>query len=239
MKILKLLTFFVILLVIVGGFVFWQRNKVVNNSQSTDKKLYKASTEKVIVLRTQDKKEITAIDLSAKEGDFLIKFYPHDLIGVDNKKQIWVTASASQGEIQAISKKLVEKTKRDEHVMMTTDQIIVIDVVTDKIVKRIPIGVSLGLADIIIAPDNRNAYVTTERANAIYKVNIDTHKVNLIQLPPESNPHQLAFSSLGTELYARNEANGSVFLISTKTNEFKNQVDNEKTKNLKWSNHQI
>lgn len=241
MKVLKLLTWIIILLVIIGGFIFWQKtnfspsSKQTNNTQNLDKE-YQLSEGKITVLDRQSKKEIVEIDLAAKERDFLIKFYPHDITRVDDKNQIWVTASASQEEIQAMTTELVEKTQRDEHVMMATDQVIVVDTATDKIVKRIPIGVSLGLGDIIIAPDNRSAYVTVE-ANAVYKVSIDTHKVELIQLPPESKPHKLALSALGTELYTKNQVNGSVYLISTKTNEVKKQEDTEEIKSLKWSSH--
>jgi DNA-binding beta-propeller fold protein YncE len=241
MKILKSSILLIILLVITGGLIVLGKNNFsisdqqTNNSQNLNKE-YLVTEGKVTVLERQSKKEINAIDLSAKEEDFLIKFYPHDIAGVNDKKQVWVTASASQEEIQSMSKELVEKTKQDQHVMMATDQVIVIDTATDKIVKRIPIGVSLGLADIIIAPDNRNAYVTVE-ANAVYKVNMDTHKVELIQLPPESKPHQLALSADGTKLYTRNQANNNVFLISKKTNEVEKQENMDETKNLKWSSH--
>lgn len=242
MKILKILVFFIALLIITGGIIFWQKtnfstsNLQTNNTQNLDKE-YQLTEGKLTVLERQNKKEIATIDLSAKEEDFIIKFYPHDVTRVDDKKQVWVTASASQEEIQAMSKELVEKTKRDQHVMMATDQVIVIDTIADKIVKRIPIGVGLELADIIIASDNKNAYVTAEKANALYKVNRDTFKVDLIQLPPESKPHQLALSALGTELYAKNQLNGSVYLISTKTYEVKIQENTEKIKNLNWSGH--
>lgn len=242
MNLRNVLIFIILLVVSIGGFNLWQKtnffasNKQISNSQNIEKKDYRVEEGIVIVLGRQNRKEITAIDLSAKEGDFLIKFYPHDITRVDGKNQIWVTASASQEEIQAMTKELVEKTQRDAHIMMATDQIIIIDTATDKIVKRIPIGVSLGLADIIIAPDNRNAYITVE-TNAVYKVNINTHKVELIQLPPESKPHQIALSALGTELYTKNQVNGSVYLISTKTNEVTTQEDTEEIKNLKWSSH--
>lgn len=243
MKALKLLTVFIILLVIMGGIIFWQRNsslilnKYVDNFQDTDKKEYRAGTGKVVVVDIEKNQEITSIDLSAMEESFIIKFYPHDITMTDDKKQVWVTASAQQEQIQAITKELVEKTKRDQHVMMATDQIIVIDTTTDKIINRIPIGVRLDLADLIITPDNRYAYVTAEAGNAIYKIDTSTHKVDLIQLPPESKPHQLAFATDGTKLYARNSANKNTFLISIKTNEIKSQEDGEDIRSLNWSQH--
>lgn len=241
MKILKLVIICIFILAVIGGVIVWQKtnfspsSQQINNTQNLDKE-YQLAEGKITILDRHNKKEIATIDLAAKEGDFLIKFYPHDITTVDDKNQIWITVSASQEEIQTITKELVEKTQRDQHVMMATDQVIVIDKTLDKIVKRIPIGVSLGLADIIIAPDNRNAYVTVE-ASAVYKVNIDTHKVELIQLPPESKPHQLALSASGAELYTKNQVNGSVYLISTKTNEVKNLKDTEEIKNLRWSSH--
>ena len=208
-----------------------------NNSQNIDKKEYRAGTGNVIVLDKQKEVEEAAIDLTAKEGDFTVEFIPHDIKMTHDKKQVWVTANASQEQLQAMSKALVEKTKRDVHVMMATDQIVVIDTNTDKIISRIQIGVGLGLADLIIGKDSKYAYVAAEEGNAIYKVNTSTHKVDLIQLPPESKPHQLALSTDGTKLYARNQANSNVYFISTRTNEVRNQEGIEETKSLNWSGH--
>ncbi|OGH20768.1 MAG: hypothetical protein A3D74_05590 [Candidatus Levybacteria bacterium RIFCSPHIGHO2_02_FULL_37_13] len=233
----SILVVIILLILSSGGVFIWQKTNSTFVNQNTDNKEYRVGADKVIVFDTQNKKEITTIDLSAKEGDFLIKFTPHDVTITDGKKQIWITASASNEEIQAMSKKLVEKTKRDQHVMMATDQVISINPTTDKIAKRVPIGVSLDLADIILTPDGKYAYVSAETGNAIYKINTSTFKVQLIQLPSESKPHQLALSTDGAELYARNQADSNIYLISTKTNEVKNQEDTEETSNLNWSSH--
>jgi DNA-binding beta-propeller fold protein YncE len=223
------------LLTIVFSFIKAQ-DHTTNNIENLNKE-YQAGVGKVIVLGTQDKKEITAIDLSAKEGDFVVEFTPHNVAMADDKTALWVTASASQEQIQAMSKELVEKTKRDQHVMMATDQVISINTVTDKITKRVPIGVSLNLSDLILTQDGKNVYVTAERVNAIYRIDTSNYKVHLIQLPPESKPHQLALSADGTKLYVRSQTNNNVLLISTRANEVKNQADTEELKNLKWSGH--
>ncbi|QQS38791.1 hypothetical protein IPM62_05425 [Candidatus Woesebacteria bacterium] len=228
-----------LVIIAVGGLILWRKtnfsssNQQANNSQNIEKKEYKVREGKVIVLGRQNKKEITAIDLSAKEGEFTIKFTPHNITLIPDKKQIWLTATAPEEQFQAISKESLEHI----HLLMTSDQIFVVDTQTHNVAKRLNIGMQLGLTDLIISPDGKYAYTSAETGNAIYKINTSTYKVDLIQLPPESKPHQLALSAEGTKLYARNQTNNKMFLISISTNEVKNQNNNEETKSLRWSSH--
>jgi len=225
----------IVLIVSIGGFIFWQKNNATVVNQNSNNKDYRLGSDKIIVFDTQDNREITTIDLSAKEGNFTIPFNPHDVILSPDKKNVWVTITAPQKQIQLMNKALVEKTEGDHHIMMATDQIAIINAVTDKIVRRIQIGVSLDVADLIFTPDSKSLYVAAETGNAIYKIDTKTFKVtDLIQLPPESNPHQLTISADDTKLYARNAAKNKTFLINTKTNAI--QKSNE-TKALPWSSH--
>lgn len=224
------------LLILVIFFVRGQKNTIGNAAKEIDKKKYQVKIGKVVVFDVYKNKEIGSVDISAKEENFNIEFNPHDIEIAPDKKSVWVSATASENQLNLLRKDLEQKSEGDRHIMTATDQIIVIDTTTDKIQKKIPIGVSLSLADLVISPDGKYVYVASEAGNAIYKVNMNTYKVDLIQMPPESKPHQLALSIDGTKLYTRNSVDNNTFLISTKTNEIKN-IKDEDARNLNWSMH--
>lgn len=218
-----------VIVIFIAGFSLWQKS----NPLVLEEKEYKTGTETVIVVDTLKNKETAAIDLSAKEGDFTIAFNPHDITIIPNKEQVWVTATAPEEQFSALHREAAEHI----HVMVPSDQVLVINTETSKITKRINVGMQLGLADLILTPDGKQVFVAAEKGNAIYKINTSTYKVDLIQLPPESTPHQLALSVDGTKLYARNKANNKLYFISTKTGAVKNQEATEETRNLNWSGH--
>lgn len=223
----------ILVIAIIGGFILWQTFS--NQTRNTDNKGYRAVENKIIVFDKQNKRELSAIDLSAKEGDFTIKFFPHDITMTPDKKYVWVTVTASQEQLQEMNNALLENAEGDHHIMMATDQIIVINAVTDKIVKRIQIGVNLGLTDLIFTTDAKYAYIAAETGNAIYKVNTISYKVELIQLPPASSPHELALSNDESKLYTRNATKSKTFLVATKTNEVILMRDRNGVNNLNWS----
>lgn len=196
---------------------------------------YEAGKNNVSVFDTTAKKEVTSIDLSAKEENITIELSPHDIQTTPNKQYVWVTASASQDQLSALHKNAKEHT----HLMMTSDQVIVIDPNTNKIKERIQMGNNIRLSDIVLTSDDKYAYITAEAGNAIYKINTQSYKVDMIQLPPESSPHAIALSEDATKLYTKDSTNNFIYTIATKNNKVisKTPVKETSTVPISWSNH--
>lgn len=237
MKIPKLLPYFFVLLVILVGFVFLQQrtnistlNQQSNNPQNLEKE-YRIAEGKVFVLEKQSKKEITTIDLSTKEGDFTINYTPHFTKLAKDKKFLWLTASAPKKQFASIEKRVEDHT----HLLAVSDQVIVIDTETNKIIKKIGIGMQLGVRDLIFTPDENTVYIAAETGMSVYKINTSNYKVDLIQLPIESFPHQLSISYDGKKIYAKSKDNKKVFLIEN--DKVIESNDNEVNNNLSWSKH--
>lgn len=234
--VLKVIIIIALILMSIGAIILWKSDSSSHQylrESSFQNKEYRPGVEKIHVINRHNKQEIAAIDLSVKEGDFTITFNPHHIVSSIDKKNIWVTASAPEEQYSTINR----EAKEHIHVMLPSDQIIVINSETNKITKRINIGTQLNLADLVFTPDGKQIFVAAEKGNAIYTVDTNTYKVNLIQLPTDSNPHQLALTRDGTKLYSKDNTNSKMFLIATRTKEVKNQTVTEEINNLTWSKH--
>ncbi len=195
---------------------------------------YKAGKNNVIVVDTKQQ-QITSIDLSAKEGYTTVELSPHDIQTMSNNQFVWVTASASQDQLSALHK----NTKDHTHLMMTSDQLIIIDTNTNTIKERLQMGNNIRLSDIVLTPDDKYAYVSAESGNAIYKIDTNSYKIEMIELPPETRPHAIALSDDSTKLYTKNSTNSFIFTITTKNNKVNSKVSVKESSNIpiSWSNH--
>ena len=230
----NIFVFAILIVLSVGGFMLWAKTNLSATNQDFLQKEYNAEKGYVVVVDEKGKRKLTRIDLSAKEDDFIIQFTPHQIRTFSDSNKVWLTASASEKQLSAINK----NSKEHLHLLTATDQVIVIDPKTNKITKRIPIGVRLGLSDFVFAPDGKFFYIAAEMGNAIYKVNTTTFKVeDLIQLPPESKPHQLAVSMDGKQLFMRDQKHAKLYRVLISTNKVEEVEDAEIAKNLNWSKH--
>ena len=75
------------------------------------------------------------------------------------------------------------------------DEIIVIDPLTDKIIKRIEMGTDLHLSHVALTPDSNYAIVAAQTKGVIYKINAKTYEVEKeINTEKGGEPHGLRIS---------------------------------------------
>ena len=112
----------------------------------TEEKIYVAlEDEGVVGVIDALTRNVTArIDLSEERAGVRTQYMAHNVQVAPNGKSVWVTANAMQEKAMSVG-------HTEENTEESADQIIVIDPLTDKIVKRIPIATDSHLAHIIIS----------------------------------------------------------------------------------------
>lgn len=198
--------------------------------------IYKAEDNKIIVFDSRFNRELTSIDLTAKEGEFRIPLSPHVVQIAPNGQNIWVTASASQDQLSALHK----NTKDHTHLLMTSDQVIIIDPTTKKIKERLQMGNNISISDIVFTQDSKFAYISAKSGNALYKINASTFKIDqMIELPPQTLPHEVAISTDNKKVYTKSSETNDIFVISTMTNKIISKMNSKDplVKDIQWSNH--
>ena len=93
-----------------------------------------------------------------------------------------MTANAVDMSQKKVSFKIVAKAQADEGHgeeagMMPNDEIIVIDPLTDQIIKRIEMGTDLHLAHVVLTADSNYAIAAAQTRGVIYKINAKTYEV--------------------------------------------------------------
>lgn len=160
----------------------------------------------VIALDAVQRKVVSTIDLSLEKDGVRIKFMPHNVQVAPDNKTVWVAANAMAEEKKQASVSFINVARADEgHDGMATDEydeVIVIDPLTDTIIKRIPIAVGSGLAHVVVSPDARTAYVTLQKKGELYKIDAKTFvATKLASFGDASGPHGFRISPDGTKIF--------------------------------------
>ena len=172
-------------------------------------KIYVAVEEagEIAVISVKDRMVIKRIDLSAEIGGVKIGFMPHNVQVAPDNKSVWVTANAVDMSQKKVSFKIVAKAQADEGHgeeagMMPNDEIIVIDPLTDQIIKRIEMGTDLHLAHVVLTADSNYAIAAAQTRGVIYKINAKTYEVEKeINTEKGGEPHGLRISPGGKTAY--------------------------------------
>ena len=169
----------------------------------------------IAVISVKDRMVIKRIDLSAEiggsprfgEAGVKIGFMPHNVQVAPDNKSVWVTANAVDMSQKKVSFKIVAKAQADEGHgeeagMMPNDEIIVIDPLTDQIIKRIEMGTDLHLAHVVLTADSNYAIAAAQTRGVIYKINAKTYEVEKeINTEKGGEPHGLRISPGGKTAY--------------------------------------
>lgn len=176
-------------------------------ASQSDQKIYVAveADGTIIVLDSATHKIVSNIDLSVEHQGGKLSFHPHNVQVAPDNKTVWVTANAgghqehSQGFLRLPE---VLAHGDEEEFRAERDEIIVINPVKDKILARIPLGVGIHLAHVVLTPDSSFAYATAQTENAIYKIDAKTLKiVRRIETAKGSEPHGLRVTPDGLTAY--------------------------------------
>ncbi|MEK7150169.1 MAG: hypothetical protein AAB736_01020, partial [Patescibacteria group bacterium] len=152
----KIIAIMVILAALAGVvFLIPSKNKETskNSEAKIQDKIYVAVEEagEIAVVSIKDRTVIKRIDLSSDIGGMKIGFMPHNVQVAPDNKSVWVTANAmdmSKGKMSflRIQRVQADEGHDEEGSINPNDEIIVIDPLTDKIIKRIEMGTDLHLS---------------------------------------------------------------------------------------------
>ena len=172
-------------------------------------KIYVAVEEagEIAVISVKDRIVIKRIDLSADIGGIKIGFMPHNVQVAPDNKSVWVTANAMDMSQKKVSFKIVAKAQADEGhgeegAMKINDEIIVIDPLTDQIIKRIEIGTDSHLSHVTLTADSNYAIAAAQTKGVLYKINAKTYEVEMEAITEKGGePHGLRISPDGKTAY--------------------------------------
>ena len=85
--------------------------------------------------------------------------------------------------------------------MMPNDEVIVINPLTDKIIKRIEMGTDLHLSHVALTADSNYAIAAAQTKGVLYKINAKTYEVEMEAIAEKGGePHGLRISPDGKRL---------------------------------------
>lgn len=182
-----------IILVIVGIILlfYFNNQKTTGYNNLIKEKAYVAveGDWNVAVVDVDNGKFLKKINLSEKRDEIRVFYMPHNVQVAPDNKTVWVTANAMGGMKMGVA-------------FDNYDQIIVIDPVSDMILKRIDLGKKLMLSHIALTPDSSYALAISQMADAIYKINTKTFEVEKqIEVKKGGMPHGIRISPDGKTAY--------------------------------------
>src|SRR3989344_8997643 len=172
-------------------------------------KIYVAVEEagEIAVIDAKNRNVVKRIDLSAEIGGMKVGFMPHNVQVAPDNKTVWVTANAMDMNKEKISFNVIPKARADEGHngetnIKANDEIIVIDPLTDKIIRRIEMGTDLHLSHIALTSDYNYAIAAAQSKGVVYKINAQTYEVEKeINTEKGGEPHGLRISPDGKTAY--------------------------------------
>lgn len=194
------------------------RTPVALQGVPAEEKVYVALEEEgtVAVIDSLTRRVLTNIDLVEEGGGMRTNYMAHNVQVTPDGKTVWVAANAMEmGNEHAATDAEMKKSMGTG----ALDQVIVIDPLTDRIIKRIPIGSESHLAHVVVTPDNKTAYVTSQEKGEVYKINAETYTVeNTLSLGVGSGPHGLRMSVDGSKAFIALITGKVLAILDTRTN---------------------
>ncbi len=202
----------IVVLVILAGLVFLLSGKSKeapkNSEAKIEDKIYIAVEEggEIAVMSVKNRSVIKRIDLSAEIGGMKIGFMPHNIQVAPDNKSVWVTANVNDKDMKMsfriIPRAQADEGHNDEGGMKINDQVIIIDPLTDKIVKRIEMGTDLHLSHVALTSDSNYAIAAAQTKGVVYKINAKTYEVEKEAITEKGDePHGLRISPDGKIAY--------------------------------------
>ncbi|MBI2624355.1 YncE family protein [Candidatus Parcubacteria bacterium] len=210
-------------LVAAGFWVQRYRSSAVTPRPEPNEKIYVAleGDAEIAVLDASNRTVLRRIDLSVEHDGGIMPFKPHNVQVAPNGASVWVTANAGGHEAHAALAVPVAFAHGNEPAGPEKDEVIVIDPLTDRIIKRIPIAAGVHLAHVTLTPDSAYAYVTAQVEGAVYKINARTHEVvKRIKAREASEPHGIRVAPDSSAAYAAMLAGKSLGILDIKTDAF-------------------
>lgn len=208
----KIIMGLIVLAVLAGG-IFLLSDKSEKTSKNVEAKIedkvYVAVEEagEIAVVSVKDRIVLKRIDLSEEIGGMKISFMPHNIQVAPDNKSVWVTANAmdmrkAKTAFFKITRVQADEGHGEEGGMMANDEIIVIDPLTNEIIKRIEMGADLHLSHVALTSDSKYAIVAAQTKGVVYKINAKIYEVEKEAITEKGGePHGLRISPDGKTAY--------------------------------------
>lgn len=143
-------------------------------------------------------------------------FSPHNVQVSPDNKTVWITGNSA-----AHSHSFIPIESANAETGDVSDEVIVLDPIRDKIIKRIAIKSGIHLAHVVLTPDSRFAYVTAQVEGVIYKIDAGNYAiVKAISTGEGSEPHGLRISPDGRYAYIAMLGNKSLGIVDLRSDSF-------------------
>ncbi len=205
----KFLIILVVIVAIIGvGFLTYEGNQKYNKKISDIKeKIYVAieGSGEIAVINATTNKVFKRIDLSEAKNETIVDYMPHNIEVSPNNQSVWVTASAVEKKDRKMSVKIIPEVYADSETLKTAgveDQVIVIDPLSDTIIRRINLGTDLHLSHVSLTPDSSYAIVASQEKGILYKIDTTTFEIKEeVSTKKGGEPHGLRIAPDGLTAY--------------------------------------
>lgn len=154
------------------------------------------NSESISVIDAKTNSVINTIDLSDGSGAMLMV---HNIQVAPNGKTIWVTAIPMVDSLQ--------------------NTVVVIDAGTNNIMSRIPVGLKLHLAHVVLDDACNYAFITGTDTNQVIKINVNDYSISdRYYLGDGHSPHGMRYSQ--GKLYIANLESKSLTILNTNDGSF-------------------
>lgn len=137
------------------------------------------------------------IDLSFKNTGGTIRYMPHNVQVAPDGKTVWVTANVENEDMESNDKMMGKKAKATQ-----PDEVIVIDPLTDSIIKRIPLMPELHLSHVAVSKDGQYAIAASQEKGELYMIAANDYTLmRTVSLQKGYQPHGLRISPDGKSAY--------------------------------------
>lgn len=218
-----------VLLIAVAAFLLFP----VMGAKNANDKVYVAAEDagRIDVISPKSRSVIAKIDLANKEDADDTMYMAHNVQVAPDGKAVWVTANAMANHTASLKTRILNKLfptayadEGHDEVATSSDQVVVIDPLTDKITRRIDIGTDLHLAHVVLTPDSKFALATSQNKAEVYKIDTETFKVvgtAKAKTKTNAEPHGLRISPDGKTAYVALMGDKSIGKLNLSTLTFK------------------
>ncbi|RJQ32283.1 DUF1573 domain-containing protein [Candidatus Parcubacteria bacterium] len=190
-----------------GGFKKTDKNE--KEGAILGDKIYVAVEEagEIAVIDKESNELIKNISLNNEVDGMMMGYMPHNIQVAPDNKSVWVTANVMampQTSFLGIPVAKADAGHGDGggHMTGIKDELIVIDPITDKIIRRIEVGEDMHLSHVDISPDSSFAIAASQTKGVLFKVNVKTYEIEKqVATGQDSQPHGLRVSVDGKRAY--------------------------------------
>lgn len=175
---------------------------------NVEQKIYVANEwdSTVSVIDAEKKKFIKAISLSEQYYGKFLEYSAHNV-------QV-----GPKGSIIAVTANILEKEGAHGGEMTNSDEIILIDPITDSIVSRIPMGIGTHLAHVVIDSTDTRAYAASQEKGIIFVIDLVSKSIiKEVKLPENSGPHGIRLSPDNKSLYVAMIGEKAIGIMNTES----------------------